>query len=537
MNKSSKRPGYREQRQAPQAEKFDPNRNMRSPQEKGHVNHLMKNEIEELKDTVRYLEHQLVSKRQEQEEYLQEIFQANAQAKDSEVQCIKEQAITQKHAQNYKQLEKKFEDHKVAQDHIVEKATLKFGDYQNEINNKEEELASMRARLHNKAEELKIAEIGAVTNHIRANDFGAEIVEREEIIQQLKSEVQDLKQQLHETQAQRKSEGTALLEVEHIKADNERLIKLLKKTKEFKEFGKYTETISGSVRYLPSAQTEKCIVKKCPSNATGENIDPNIEKDHWIPQEAFEIAYKIKTEHDGQLNDLMINQLLQSLNKVWRERERKNIARIKSSCNHQLQKMKRQITHTEPLTEVNARSEISRLKYQLSDTQKKLRENVVLGKRNLREASITDEVEAAFKVAGCLQDERNRVVQENKALKTRIIDAEKLHMNEDFERSKFMQGAAWQATKSYHETHALEQKITDLVTDFKDHERNLYLKDDQIGLQLFREKNHQIVLEEINNSVKDTTNNFKKMMENATDHFDHSNKQVEVLGGKGSYIH
>ena len=146
-------------------------------------------------------------------------------------------------------------------------------------------------------------------------------------------------------------------------------------------------------------------------------------------------------------------------------------------------------------------------------------------------------MEAAFKVAGSLQDERNKAVQENKALKTRLNDAEKLHEDEDYERSKFMQGAAWQATKSWNETGALEQKISDLVADYKDHERNLYLQNDQIGLQLFKEKNHQIVLEEIEDSVKETSENFKKMMENATDHFDHSNHQVTIRGGKGSYIH
>ena len=71
----------------------------------------------------------------------------------------------------------------------------------------------MRARLHNKAEELKIAEIGAVTNHIRANDFGAEIVEKEEVIKELKSEVQDLKQQLHEAQGKHMSYLSKVMKV------------------------------------------------------------------------------------------------------------------------------------------------------------------------------------------------------------------------------------------------------------------------------------------------------------------------------------
>jgi len=185
----------------------------------------------------------------------------------------------------------------------------------------------MRARLHNKAEELKVAEIGALTNHNRANNFGIGIVEKEEEIVKLKSEIQDLKQQLAEVQAARKSEGTALLEVEHIRADNDRLVKLLQKTKEYKGFGKYAEDNSGSVRYMPTTKRNKCSLKSCKANTLIENVDPNIEEENWIPQEAFDVAYKFKSQNNGELSDVLINKLLQTLNIVWRERERKQISR------------------------------------------------------------------------------------------------------------------------------------------------------------------------------------------------------------------
>ena len=74
------------------------------------------------------------------------------------------------------------------------------------------------------------------------------------------------------------------------------------------------------------------------------------------------------------------------------------------------------------------------------------------------------------------------------------------------------------------------------MTEFKDHERNLYLKNDAAALQLFREKNHEIVLEEIQEIVKEASQNFKKMMEVATEHFSTSQGQVDTLGGAGSYI-
>lgn len=188
------------------------------------------------------------------------------------------------------------------------------------------------------------------------------------------------------------------------------------------------------------------------------------------------------------------------------------------------------------MSEVNAKSEINRLRQQLTNTQTNLRQNVASKKKNLQQTDIAEHVEGAFKMAGDLQDERNKVIQENQALRIRLKDAEKLHGDEDYERAKFMQGAAWQATKSLNENRELEAKVNHLIHEFKDHERNLFIKGDSAGLQLFREKNHEIVLEEIQATIKHSNENYKKMMEVATEHFTTSQTQVEILGGAGSRI-
>jgi hypothetical protein len=49
---------------------------------------------------------------------------------------------------------------------------------------------------------------------------------------------------------ERKSEGTALLQVEHYRTDNDRLIKLLASTEEFKNFSEFAQDSGSGVRYL-----------------------------------------------------------------------------------------------------------------------------------------------------------------------------------------------------------------------------------------------------------------------------------------------
>lgn len=70
-----------------------------------------------------------------------------------------------------------------------------------------------------------------------------------------------------------------MLELECYKADNDRLIKLLNETKEYKEFSNFAQDNKGSVRYLAGEK------KHGKGKVEGE------EEENWIPQEAFKIAH------------------------------------------------------------------------------------------------------------------------------------------------------------------------------------------------------------------------------------------------------
>ena len=500
------------------------------------VTQLMNNEIEELKDTVRYLELQMIEKKRDLEEIMKELEAANNNAQEHERNYTREVTINRMHVNKLGELEVKIKEQKDAQDDVAFRIKNKIADYQNEINLREEEIARLKARVHQKAEELKVAEIGTMAHRTKANHAVDESKANSYKVSVLESQVKELKQDLIDNNTLRKSEGTAFLEIEHLKADNDRLIKLLQSTKEYKSFSKFALDSLGSVRFMPATKKKKWAVKHWGANTIVENVPPNYEEENWIPQEAFDTAYGFKLKYGNELNDTLINKLLKTLNLVWRDRERRQIARVRNECNSEIQKLKRQIVSTAPLSEVNAKSEIQRLKTQLFDSQHKLRQNIVQKKKNLRQTEISDHVETAFKIAGDLQDERNKVLQENQILKVRLLDAEKLHKDQDFERAKFMQGAAWQATKSLNENIELKENVEVLIADFKSHERNLHLKGDSLGLQLFRQKNHEIVLEEIQDVINKSNENFKKMMEVANECYSTSQDKVNILGGTGSKI-
>jgi hypothetical protein len=49
------------------------------------------------------------------------------------------------------------------------------------------------------------------------------------------------------------------------------------------------------------------------------------DEDQWAPGEAFKMAHDFRVKHGSDLTPTLVNQLLSDLNKIWREREKKQI--------------------------------------------------------------------------------------------------------------------------------------------------------------------------------------------------------------------
>ena len=69
-----------------------------------------------------------------------------------------------------------------------------------------------------------------VVNHVDTRELRKmqdELDKKDAVIEDLRRELEETRRRLDEVVMTRKSEGTALLEIEHFKADNERLIQML----------------------------------------------------------------------------------------------------------------------------------------------------------------------------------------------------------------------------------------------------------------------------------------------------------------------
>ena len=185
-------------------------------------------------------------------------------------------------------------------------------------------------------------------------------------ITHIRAKLAEAEQRIDAVMASKKSEGCLAMEVEHLKMDNERLLKLLRSTQEYKNFGEFARDNAGGVRHVVASETSS--MKKAPKKYN--------EEDAWIPSEAYKLVNDFRVEHGRELTDTMVNKLLAELNKIWRERERKQIARVRNECNAEVTALRRQLANAAPLDEFKSKTEISKLRTSLKQVQKENRKNI-----------------------------------------------------------------------------------------------------------------------------------------------------------------
>ena len=78
------------------------------------------------------------------------------------------------------------------------------------------------------------------------------------MIEKQKKQIHQLEKEINDLLISKKSEGDLLLENEHLKDDNVRLLQMLKSTNEYHDFGYLNQTLPGGIRYV----NDPPIVKK-----------------------------------------------------------------------------------------------------------------------------------------------------------------------------------------------------------------------------------------------------------------------------------
>ena len=135
---------------------------------------------------------------------------------------------------------------------------------------------------------------------------------------------------------------------------------MIRHTKEFKDFAGFVEDSGGAVRSLKNENQAQ----------GGQAIkieDSNEENTDWVPEPAFSLAHNFRRLHGNELTPDLVNSLLGDLNRIWREREKKQITRIKASCREELNTLKRQLSFRTSYDQLVSKKTVAHMKTQIKN--------------------------------------------------------------------------------------------------------------------------------------------------------------------------
>mmetsp|Transcript_29065 Transcript_29065/g.52010 ORF Transcript_29065/g.52010 Transcript_29065/m.52010 type:complete len:347 (+) Transcript_29065:135-1175(+) len=230
-------------------------------------------------------------------------------------------------------------------------------------------------------------------------DLESSIVSRDNEIVGLREKVRELQSQLDSTLLSRRGEASLRLQVEHYKDDQDRLLRLLKTTSEFKEFSDFAQSAS-NVHYH-SSNIEK----------------PDSNPDSWFPAEALNLADNFLEKYGNVLPERAIRKLVEDLNKLWRAREKKLVQKVRAECVNDVAELRRELAARKKVDEYSADRSISRLKTDLKAANKDLRNTAFYTGKYTRGPKGIQNVESELAMVAELQKHIKLLRKENATLK------------------------------------------------------------------------------------------------------------------------
>jgi hypothetical protein len=291
---------------------------------------------------------------------------------------------------------------------LNEKCKTKFEILNKELEEKEQQIDKILAQIKAKDETIKYYSVNNEQTIRSQNLYKEELEKMKKLYEESEEKIRNLERTIDNLYINRKSEAGLLLEIEHLKDDNVRLLEMLKSTDEYRDFAYLAETVTGGIKFINNACncdtnrrkcscTNKSNLKRCKSECktTGTKNNPKspscvrecekkrLEKedvfnsDNWVPADAFKFAHDFKNKYNIEMSESLINDLLSSLNKIWRDREQKQISRLKTKYQSEIMGLRRKNMMRSPYDEFQSNKTISRLKKDLKNVKDDMRNHLV----------------------------------------------------------------------------------------------------------------------------------------------------------------
>jgi hypothetical protein len=146
---------------------------------------------------------------------------------------------------------------------------------------------------------------------------------------------------------------------------------------------------------------------------TGGRAEQESEEDEpqegWVPNEAYLLAHGFRKQFGNELTPELINDMLRDLNRIWREREKKQLTRIKAQYQQEVAQLKRRLLHRAPLDEVVSKKNIATLRKQVSSLHDELFKTTAKLQTQEKVPAGMDLIEQTLMLVATLQKQRKEL--------------------------------------------------------------------------------------------------------------------------------
>lgn len=163
----------------------------------------------------------------------------------------------------------------------------------------------------------------------------------------------------------------------------------------------------------------------------------------------------------------MIDNLLKDLNRIWHNRERNQLERLKNKYGNEVINLRRHLSTRASYDEVMAKKRIARLKTDVKNAYKEVKQNICLKEKAKCEPSGIEVVDQTIKMASAIQMQKRSFMDENERLKTRLAELEYIVHQEEAEKATYMEGASWMANRLTVEGEKYLKSVDSICQEFR----------------------------------------------------------------------
>lgn len=393
------------------------------------------------------------------------------------------------------------------------------------LEEKEKNLNDLNQKMRVKDETLKYYTVNNRLTQQYSNGYKQDLEQQILINKQQANEISALKKKIDALYVKKQNEGTLLLEIEHLKDDNIRLLQMLKTTDQFADFNYLGHTSTGGIRYIrPCDEPEKsekstdfnstqgtmkskaAKTKKTTKEISDEyrnkqsrakssqrfaafkqekEYKKTTNKKNWVPDEAFDYISLFKNKYNLDISEALINDLLTSLNNIWQEREQAAINQIRSSYQNEIKNLKFRLDamKDKPI-------EVGKGSKSASKNASMAINRTLLNKTSATVYNAPSQ-KANEKYEAYLINEGNTKSLENEV---RMLKRKLAEKNTKFvdTNTEYNQGSLWMAERCSNEINTLKNNVDDLFIEYED----------KVKVAMKEQLNKEYNMRVVNNSAK-----------------------------------